>query len=55
MNRRKIAMGFLDGLFRSRDKPEDRTPGSKYAFYMGGSFAGKAVSERTAMQLSVVH
>lgn len=42
-------MGLFDGLFRSRDKPQDRTAGSSYTFFMGGSTAGKNVSERSAM------
>lgn len=42
-------MGLFDGLFRSRDKPQDRTAGSSYTFFMGGSTAGKNVSERSAI------
>ena len=48
-------MGFLSGLFRSRDRPQNRTPGSSFAFYMGGSAAGKAVTERSAMQMTAVY
>lgn len=48
-------MGFLSGLFRSRDRPQNRTPGSSFAFYMGGSSAGKAVTERSAMQMTAVY
>ena len=48
-------MGIFSGLFRSRDKPENRTPGSSYAFYMGGSSAGKVVTERSAMQMTAVY
>jgi len=48
-------MGILSGIFKSRDKPEDRTPGSKYTFYMGGSMAGKTVTERSAMQMTAVY
>ena len=40
-------MGIFSGLFRSRDKPGDSTAGSRYAFYMGGSSAGKLVTERS--------
>lgn len=40
-------MGIFSGLFRSRDKPADSTAGSRYAFYMGGSSAGKLVTERS--------
>ena len=48
-------MGFLDGLFRSRDKPQNRTAGSGYSFFMGGTTSGKAVTERTAMQMKAVY
>ncbi len=48
-------MGFFSGLFRSRDKPENRTAGSSYSFYMGGSSSGKAVTERSAMQMTAVY
>ena len=44
-----IHMGIFSGLFRSRDKPTDRTADSSYAFYLGGSTSGKAVTERSAM------
>lgn len=48
-------MGILSGLFKSRDKPENRTTGSSYAFYLGGTSSGKAVNERTAMQMTAVY
>lgn len=48
-------MGILSSVFRSRDKPNDRTSGSAYTFFMGGSTAGKAVTERSAMQMTVVY
>ena len=48
-------MGILSGLFRSRDKPENRTVGSSYAFYLGSSSAGKVVTERSAMQMTAVY
>ena len=48
-------MGNLSGLFRSRDKPQNRTAGSSYTFFMGGSSSGKAVNERTAMQMTAVY
>ena len=47
-------MGIFSGLFRSRDKPENRTVGSSYAFYLGSSSAGKAVTERSAMQMTEI-
>ena len=48
-------MSIFSGLFRSRDKPENRTAGSSYSFYMGGSSSGKAVTERSAMQMTAVY
>lgn len=48
-------MGIFTSLFRSRDKPENSTVGSRYAFYMGGSSSGKVVTERTAMQMTAVY
>ena len=47
-------MGFL-GLFKSRDKPVNRTAGSGYSFFFGGSAAGKTVNERSAMQMTAVY
>ena len=45
------------GLFKrkARDKPQDRTAGSTYSFFMGGSSAGKSVTERGAMQMTAVY
>ena len=48
-------MSIFSGLFRSRDKPENRTAGSSYAFFMGGTTAGKLVTERSAMQMTAVY
>ena len=48
-------MGILSGLFKSRDKPQNRTAGSSHAFYTGISNAGKAVTERSAMQMTAVY
>ncbi len=48
-------MGIFTGLFRSRDKPQNRTVGSSYNFLFGGSTSGKAVTERTAMQMTAVY
>lgn len=45
----------LSSLFKSRDKPQNRTPGSSYAFFLGGSTSGKAVTERSAMQMTAVY
>lgn len=48
-------MGIFSGLFRSRDKPQNRTAGSAYSFFFGGSTAGKRVNERSAMQMTAVY
>ena len=48
-------MGILQGLFRSRDKPQNRTVGSSFSFFMGGSTSGKPVNERSAMQMTAVY
>lgn len=50
-------MGLINKLFKSRDHPkiENRTVGSSYSFYMGGSSAGKNVNERSAMQMTAVY
>ena len=48
-------MGFFSSLFRSRASPQDRTAGSGYTFYFGGTTSGKAVTERSAMQMTAVY
>ena len=48
-------MGIFSGLFKSRDKPQNSTAGSAYRFYMGGTTSGKAVTERSAMQMTAVY
>lgn len=50
-------MGLINKLFKSRDHPkiDNRTVGSSYSFYMGGSSAGKNVNERSAMQMTAVY
>ena len=48
-------MGFFSSLFRSRDAPRNRTAGSAYTFFFGGSTSGKAVTERSAMQMTAVY
>jgi phage portal protein BeeE len=48
-------MSIFSGLFRSRDKPTDSTTGSTYRFLFGGTTSGKAVTERTAMQMTAVY
>ena len=48
-------MGIISGLFKSRDKPTDRTAGSSYSFFLGGTASGKYVTERSAMQMTAVY
>lgn len=48
-------MSIFSGLFKSRDKPQNRTAGSNYAFFLGGTTSGKAVTERSAMQMTAVY
>ena len=48
-------MGLLSGLFRARDAPTNRTSGSAYSFFMGGSTSGKRVNERSSMQMTAVY
>ena len=48
-------MGFFKNLIKPRDKPQNKTVGSSYTFFMGGTTAGKAVTERSAMQMTAVY
>lgn len=48
-------MKLLSGLFKSRDKPQNRTSGSAYSFFLGNSTSGKRVNERSAMQMTAVY
>src|SRR5574344_2173517 len=50
-------MRLFKNRFKARDHPkvEDRTVGSSYAFYLGGSSSGKLVTERSAMQMPAVY
>lgn len=48
-------MKLFSSLFHSRDKPKNSTAGSAYRFFMGGSTAGKNVTERSAMQMTAVY
>ena len=48
-------MSIFSSIFHSRDKPQNRTAGSGYSFFFGGSTAGKSVTERTAMQMTAVY
>ncbi len=47
-------MNLLKGMFKSRDKPQNRV-GSSFSFLFGGTTAGKTVNERTAMQTTAVY
>ena len=48
-------MGIFSSLFHSRDKPTNSTAGSAYTFFLGGTTSGKAVTERSAMQMTAVY
>lgn len=48
-------MSIFKGIFRSRGKPKDSTVGSPYRFFFGGTTSGKAVTERSAMQMTAVY
>ena len=48
-------MGILSGIFKTRDKPTNATAGSTYRFLFGNSTSGKAVTERSAMQMTAVY
>ena len=48
-------MNPFSKFFRSRDKPQNRLPGSDPGFFFGGTTSGKAVNERTAMQTTAVY
>ncbi len=45
----------LFSWFRTRDKPSNRTAGSGFRPLFGGSTSGKAVTERSAMQMTAVY
>ena len=48
-------MGIFNRWFRGRDAPKDSTAGSPYRFFFGGTTSGKAVTERSAMQMTAVY
>lgn len=48
-------MGLLSNIFKARDKPQNRTIGSNYNFFFGGTTSGKSVNEHTAMQMTAVY
>ena len=43
------------GLFKSRDKPQNRVVENNYAFFMGGTTSGKTVTERFAIRMTAVY
>lgn len=47
-------MNLLKGMFKSRDKPQNRV-GSSFSFLFGRTTAGKMVNERSAMQTTAVY
>ena len=47
-------MSIFSGLFKSRDKPQNRTVGSSYRFLFVAT-SGKTVTERSAMQMTAVY
>lgn len=46
---------LLGRISKARDKPQNRTPGSTYSFFFGGTTSGKPVNEHTAMQMTAVY
>lgn len=48
-------MGLFSNIFKARDKPQNRTLGSNYSFFFGGTTSGKPVNEHTAMQMTAVY
>ena len=48
-------MGILSRIFRSRDAPKNATAGSGYSFMLGTATSGKAVNERSSMQIAAVY
>ena len=48
-------MQLFRGLFHSRDKPQNALNGSSFGFAFGSSSSGKAVNERSAMQMTAVY
>ena len=52
-------MSVFSRIFHSRDKPgrraENALGGSRFSFFFGGTTSGKAVNERTALQITAVY
>ena len=50
------ATSIFSAIFKARDKPiKNSTVGGSYRAYYGGSTSGKAVTERSAMQMTAVY
>lgn len=50
-----IPIRILSGIFKARDKPSNATAGNAYRFLFGSPTFGKAVTERSAMQMTAVY
>lgn len=48
-------MSIFSGLFRSRDKPQNSYDSPSYTYFFGRTHAGKRVTDRTALQHTVVY
>ena len=48
-------MGFWAFMSRARDKPQNSLNGGTYSFFFGSTTSGKAVNERSAMQMTAVY
>lgn len=48
-------MSIFKGLFKSRDKPKNSYSSPSYSYYFGRSDSGKRVTDRTALQHTVVY
>ena len=48
-------MNFLDKILKARDGPQNTLSGVAYSFFFGGTTSGKAVNERSAMQMTAVY
>lgn len=48
-------MGILSGLFKSRDKPENKLSNNSHSFFVGQSSSGKRVNEKTAKAINILH
>lgn len=45
----------FSGLFKSRDKPQNRTAGSTYTFFMGGTTSGKKELMKLTLEQRIAH